>query len=294
MLYNAPSGSTDANAPYVGKNVAAGTQGSRVPPAAVEYTQREIVNAITSSGQAPSNGDLFQLWKAIVAAVRSAINALRLVGSVPIPFSTPGIYNLAVPGGRTFRSDPRGGGGGGGACYGAGAGASGGGGYSLKVATATIDTVLQIAVGVGGPGGTASNPPTGGTAGGTSYVSVLSGSVTDAKGVVFGPGQVLNAATGGGPGAGGNNGLQQSAYGSSGIGSGGDLNKPGDTGGYPYSVGSGIIGGSGGATPYSGSSPGPNLSDHGITSYAAGVGGNGDSGAKGGGAGSPGEVIIYM
>lgn len=69
MLYNPPSGSTDVNASYVGKNVAAGTQGSRVPPGAVEFTQRELVALITAAQAmglaAPTNADLTQVLKAI-------------------------------------------------------------------------------------------------------------------------------------------------------------------------------------------------------------------------------------
>jgi len=65
MLYHPPTGSTDPNSPYIGKNVAAGIQGSKVPPGAVEATQREIVNAVLQSGQAPTDSDLNQLTRAI-------------------------------------------------------------------------------------------------------------------------------------------------------------------------------------------------------------------------------------
>ena len=68
MDYNAPTGSTDLNAPYIGKNVSAGIQGSKVPPKAVEFPQREIVNAILGAGLTPSNGDQTQLWQAIQKA----------------------------------------------------------------------------------------------------------------------------------------------------------------------------------------------------------------------------------
>lgn len=64
MLYNPPTGGA-ANDPYVGKNVAAGTQGSKVPPAAAEFPQREIVAVITASGQAPTNNDLTQMLRAV-------------------------------------------------------------------------------------------------------------------------------------------------------------------------------------------------------------------------------------
>jgi len=65
MLYNPPTGATNPNAPYVGKNVAAGQQGSKIPPKAVETPQREIVNAIIEAGLNPSNDDLGQLLRAI-------------------------------------------------------------------------------------------------------------------------------------------------------------------------------------------------------------------------------------
>jgi len=69
MLYNPPSGSTDANASYVGKNVAAGTQGSKIPPAMPEFTQREIVAAIAASGQTPTNTILVQAAMALARGV---------------------------------------------------------------------------------------------------------------------------------------------------------------------------------------------------------------------------------
>lgn len=65
MLYNPPTGSDNPDASYVGKNVAAGQQGSRIPPKAVEMPQREIVAAIIESGQTPTNDDTKQLLRAI-------------------------------------------------------------------------------------------------------------------------------------------------------------------------------------------------------------------------------------
>ena len=64
MLYNQPVGGA-ANDPYVTGNPATATPGSIPPGASIEYPQREIVNAITASGIVPSNGDLYQLAKAI-------------------------------------------------------------------------------------------------------------------------------------------------------------------------------------------------------------------------------------
>ena len=68
MKYNAPPGSQDANASYV--NGVPGVQkGSPVNAYAVEYTQREIVNVITSGGYTPTNDELDQLYKAILKIV---------------------------------------------------------------------------------------------------------------------------------------------------------------------------------------------------------------------------------
>lgn len=65
MLYNAPSGSLDPNADYVGKDVAAGRQGSKIPPKAVMTPQRELVALIKEAGLGPTNDDLTQVLKAI-------------------------------------------------------------------------------------------------------------------------------------------------------------------------------------------------------------------------------------
>ncbi|GJD65184.1 hypothetical protein [Methylobacterium frigidaeris] len=89
MLYNPPSGSTDPNAGYKGKNVAAGQQGSRIPPSAVEFTQREIVNAILESGQSPTNEDLHQLWKAMKIAVKSVESIEYIINQF---YDKPGTY----------------------------------------------------------------------------------------------------------------------------------------------------------------------------------------------------------
>lgn len=64
MKYQAPTGSSDPNAGYVGRNLAAGQQGSRVPPAAVEHPQRELVNLIEKSGFTPTL-DLAQVSHAV-------------------------------------------------------------------------------------------------------------------------------------------------------------------------------------------------------------------------------------
>ena len=69
MLFTPPSGSTDPNASYRGKDVPNGIQGSRVPPGAIENPQRELM-AIINAGQASglpagTNSDLAQALKAI-------------------------------------------------------------------------------------------------------------------------------------------------------------------------------------------------------------------------------------
>jgi hypothetical protein len=65
MLYNPPTGSTDPNAAFIGKNVAAGIQGSRIPPKAVEAPQREFVNLIVEAGISPTNSDFAQGLRAV-------------------------------------------------------------------------------------------------------------------------------------------------------------------------------------------------------------------------------------
>jgi len=87
MLYNPPSGSTDPNAPFVGKNVAAGKQGSKVPPGALEYTQREIVAAIAASGQEPTNAILVQQAMALGRGVYVG----NLTGTGDLAIATLGV-----------------------------------------------------------------------------------------------------------------------------------------------------------------------------------------------------------
>jgi hypothetical protein len=63
MLYQPPFGSSDPNAPYVDRSTSGATRGSIPPAAAIENPQREIVDAISKSGQTPATG--LQLSKAI-------------------------------------------------------------------------------------------------------------------------------------------------------------------------------------------------------------------------------------
>ena len=78
MQYNQPLDQpSNANAPYIDGNPAAGIQGSIVPAASIEYDQREVVEVITRANvrgysdfsgvpcAVPANTDLSQLRKAI-------------------------------------------------------------------------------------------------------------------------------------------------------------------------------------------------------------------------------------
>lgn len=71
MKYVQPLGEA-ADAAYVDGNRSAGTKGSVVPAAAVEYPQREIDHVISFFGLTPANTDLQQLRKAIEAAISAA------------------------------------------------------------------------------------------------------------------------------------------------------------------------------------------------------------------------------
>ncbi|MGV2049007.1 hypothetical protein ACQZ48_02865 [Agrobacterium sp. 22-209-1] len=72
MQYNPPFGSADPNAPYKDRNTAAGEAGSRVPAAAIEDPQREIMAVIAAGGIAPSKEDLTQLLQAIQQLISAA------------------------------------------------------------------------------------------------------------------------------------------------------------------------------------------------------------------------------
>lgn len=100
MLYNPPTGSTDPNASYVSKNVAAGQQGSKLPRMAAEGPQREIVNAIVAAGLTPSNNDLFQLTKAVRSG---ALNYFRDTGVQNALKITPSPVFLVMGEGQPFR-----------------------------------------------------------------------------------------------------------------------------------------------------------------------------------------------
>lgn len=136
MKYVAPTNSTTPDAHYVGRNPAAGIQGSQVPPAAVEHPMREIIEVIRHFGLTPDESDLTQLRQAIEAGLRSA-NAYTLptatgdrLGGVKIG------SNISVSSDGTISVAPPGGGGG------------GGGGYVLPPASITTLGGVKIGGGV--------------------------------------------------------------------------------------------------------------------------------------------------
>ena len=85
MQYNAPYGSADPNADFLNGNPATGVAGSIIPAAAVGFPQREIVNAITASGQTAENSNLNQLTSAI-----------ELLGRLPVVMDVGTINNIVV------------------------------------------------------------------------------------------------------------------------------------------------------------------------------------------------------
>ena len=104
MLYVPPSGSTDPNAPYVGKDVAAGTQGSRVPPNAVEHPQRELLALIAAAQAmglpAPTAADLTQVLKAVRSGLLHRFPATGTPDAIVI---TPQPVYTALLEGMRFR-----------------------------------------------------------------------------------------------------------------------------------------------------------------------------------------------
>ena len=72
MQYTPPWGASDPNASFVNGNPAIGLPGSIVPAGAVEYPQREIINAVIAARLVPTSSDLDQLTEAI-----------KLLGRIP-------------------------------------------------------------------------------------------------------------------------------------------------------------------------------------------------------------------
>ena len=83
MKYNQPFDQpSNPNAPYVDGNPSAGIDGSIVPAAAIEYDQREIVNAIAAAGLSPTNADLTQLLQTIkLAQIYNVFNVSNNLGN---------------------------------------------------------------------------------------------------------------------------------------------------------------------------------------------------------------------
>lgn len=67
MKYVPPFGSAAPDAPYVDRDTPGAISGSRVPAAAVEHGQRELVTLIRKSGLTPSEQDLTQVSRAVRA-----------------------------------------------------------------------------------------------------------------------------------------------------------------------------------------------------------------------------------
>lgn len=98
MRYEPPVGSTDPNAPYVPRNLSAGSStGSRVPTKAIEVPQREIVEAIAAFAGTPSAADLRQLMQGIGRAGRGPLAFARVLPTKELRFQ-PGF----VPDSGTF------------------------------------------------------------------------------------------------------------------------------------------------------------------------------------------------
>jgi hypothetical protein len=122
MKYNAPYGSADPNAPYIDRNTPGAQSGSRVPAAAVEHPQREIMAVISAAGIPGSTEDLTQLLQAIQALIAAAtgggdtsnfvlMTAARarlpifpevLTEDGRIPVITPSTGQVRVPAGYNF------------------------------------------------------------------------------------------------------------------------------------------------------------------------------------------------
>lgn len=294
--YVPPSGSLDPNAPYVGKNLAAGTQGSRVPRLAVEMPLREIANAVALSGQTSTNDDLTQLWQAMQraaqAAARSTTNVITALTAFGLTQgrlwaqSTPGSYTFPVPANtyKIYVPDCIGGGGGGGGADAVTSGGSAGGGAGNAqdgVYDVTPNEVLTLVIGAGGAPGANGSSPTAGAVGGTSYIMRSDGTV-------------LCSASGGGGGQPGQGGLQSLTRGVGGAAAGGRRNSPGAGGGFPIMIGSTLIlGGIGGYAPRGGPSPQINASAGGLAGTPDGGGANGSSANAAGGRGGDGFLHFF-
>jgi len=104
MRWIAPTGTPDPfdeNVDYVGRNIAAGIQGSRVPPRAISHTMKEIVGLIKAAGLTPSETDLVQLAKAVRSqalnfrTATGTANALTITLD-PVPASWAELQNVPL------------------------------------------------------------------------------------------------------------------------------------------------------------------------------------------------------
>lgn len=92
MRYEAPFGSVDANAPYVDRNTPGAVSGSRVPAAAIENPQRELVQILIDRGFTPSAADLGQISKALKVAMMGRVD-VPVFGWQATPPGSPGILD---------------------------------------------------------------------------------------------------------------------------------------------------------------------------------------------------------
>ncbi len=90
MRYQQPLGA-DTDAPYIDGNPQNGTPGSPVPAAAIEHTQREIVNLIIAGELVPDQGDLSQLSLAVQAMIDKSLSSVSSGVPIGVPFFHIGI-----------------------------------------------------------------------------------------------------------------------------------------------------------------------------------------------------------
>lgn len=285
MLYNPPTGSVDPNASYVGKDVVAGTQGSKVPKMAVEATQREIVNAERAAGLTPTNSDLTQLLQAIsrgifIGNLGGSANAQTgaIPASIVIPTLLPGMRFQAVA--TVTNSGP------------ATLSITGAGGGAMPLLRQNggalqgkeIPTGVPFEVMYDGSGWRLVLPSAAEIGVRKIQIYNASGSWTCPEGVFF----ALFEEWAGGGGGGGGNGTGQSAGG----GAGGAYTAaflpvvPGTT--YNFTIGAGGTGGPVGATSASnGAQGGTSSIVVGATTLTATGGGGGQGGAVGALGGTP-------
>ncbi len=97
MKYQAPYGSSDPDAPYVDRNTPGAIAGSKVPAAAIEDPQREIVAFLAASGVTADEADRTQLTQAArrqsvnYRAVGGTANALTVTLSPAVTTHVPGM-----------------------------------------------------------------------------------------------------------------------------------------------------------------------------------------------------------